>query len=67
MTKPFAFFNRDNGSLRFETLRELRNARIGEPREISLYTQEQVDTLLNEIKGLKELAGTDNVKRLPFD
>jgi hypothetical protein len=48
-------------------LRELRNARIGEPREISLYTQEQVDTLLNEIKGLKELAGTNNVKRLPFD
>jgi hypothetical protein len=51
--KPFAFFDRNTGALRFETLRELRNARLGEPREIPLFTGEEVVRLAGEVKRLE--------------
>jgi DNA-binding CsgD family transcriptional regulator len=50
MTKPFAYFDRNTSSLRFETARDLRNARIGEPREIALYTGEQIQQELLELR-----------------
>jgi hypothetical protein len=53
IVKPFAYFDRNTGTLRFETLRDLRKARIGEPREIPIYTSEQVDSLKAEIVRLE--------------
>ena len=52
--KPFAYFNRDTSALRFETVRNLRNARIGEPREIPLFTYQDVEVLQQEIRRLEK-------------
>jgi DNA-binding CsgD family transcriptional regulator len=48
--KPFAYFNKDTSALRFETVRDLRNSRIGEPREIPLYTADMVGAAEAAIK-----------------
>jgi len=52
--KPFAYFNKDTSALRFETVRNLRNARIGEPREIPLFTYQDVEVLQQEIRRLEK-------------
>lgn len=51
--KPFAYYSRENGLLRFETLRDLRNSRIGEQREIPLFTMEDIDGMAREIRRLE--------------
>lgn len=48
--KPFCYFNRDTGWVRFETLRELRQSRTGEQREIPLYTADMVSAVEVAIK-----------------
>lgn len=51
--KPFAHFDRNTGTLRFETLRDMRNARIGEQREIPLFTYADIEELQQQIRKLE--------------
>lgn len=68
--KPFAYFNRDTSALRFETARDLRNARLGEQREIPLYTTDMVSTAEAAIKqaaGVTDEKETERMKERSKD
>lgn len=62
--KPFAYFDRNTGALRFETLRDMRNARLGEQREIPLFTNEEVDGMAREIRRLERALDKERSKAL---
>ena len=60
--KPFAYFDRNTTSLRFETVRDMRNSRVGEPREVPLFTYQDLEALQREIIRLeKQLAEKEGV------
>jgi DNA-binding CsgD family transcriptional regulator len=60
--KPFAYFDRNTTSLRFETVRDMRNSRVGEPREVRLFTYQDLEALQREIIRLeKQLAEKEGV------